>query len=83
VDRTNEQVSGDYDPDHPVLWDMLKELVAAARDTDKGLSICGEMAGREGMTGQLLDIGINSLSVSPRLVPQVRKEMVRYAEKNR
>lgn len=80
VDRTNEQVSVDYDPDHPILWDMLKELVAAAHDTNKSLSICGEMAGREGMAVRLLDIGIHSLSVSPRLVPQVRKEMVRYAE---
>ena len=83
VDRNNEQVSVDYNPDHPVLWGMLKDLVAAARDTGKDLSICGEMAGREGVAGRLLDIGIHSLSVSPRLVPQVRKEMVHYAEKNR
>lgn len=83
VDRTNEQVSVDYNPDHPVLWDMLKDLAATARDTGKGLSICGEMAGREGVAGKLLDIGIHSLSVSPRLVPQVRKEMVQYAEKNK
>ena len=62
---------------------MLKDLAAAARDTGKGLSICGEMAGREGVAGKLLDIGIHSLSVSPRLVPQVRKEMVQYAEKNK
>ena len=81
VDRNNEQVSVDYNPDHPILWNMLKELVTAARDTKKGLSICGEMAGREGVAGKLLDIGINSLSVSPRLVPQVRKEMVMYAGK--
>jgi phosphotransferase system enzyme I (PtsI) len=83
VDRNNEQVSVDYNPDHPVLWGMLKDLVAAARDTGKDLSICGEMAGREGVAGRLLDIGIHSLSVSPRLVPQVRKEMVQYVEKNR
>jgi len=79
VDRTNEQVSADYDPDHPVLWDMLASLVDAANSARKNLSICGEMAGREGMPSKLLDIGIKSLSVSPRLVPQVRKEMVEYA----
>ena len=79
MDRTNEQVSADYDPDHPVLWDMLASLVDAANSARKNLSICGEMAGREGMPSKLLDIGIKSLSVSPRLVPQVRKEMVEYA----
>jgi phosphotransferase system enzyme I (PtsI) len=81
VDRNNEQVSVDYNPNHPILWSILKDLVSAARETKKGLSICGEMAGREGVAGKLLDIGIDSLSVSPRLVPQVRKEMVGYAEK--
>jgi phosphotransferase system enzyme I (PtsI) len=81
VDRNNEQVSVDYDPNHPVLWEMLANLASAAKDAHKALSICGEMAAREGMPTQLLDIGIRSLSVSPRLIPQVRKEMVEYAHK--
>jgi phosphoenolpyruvate-protein phosphotransferase (PTS system enzyme I) len=81
VDRTNEQVSSDYDPDHPILWKMLDDLAQAARETKKDLSICGEMAGREGMVGKFLEIGIRSLSVSPRLIPQVRREMMEYAGK--
>jgi phosphoenolpyruvate-protein kinase (PTS system EI component) len=78
VDRSNEQVSSDYDPEHPVLWDMLKDLVGASRETKKGISICGEMAGRDGLAVQLLNIGINSLSVSPRLIPKVRQEMIQH-----
>jgi phosphoenolpyruvate-protein phosphotransferase (PTS system enzyme I) len=80
VDRSNEQVSADYDPEHPVLWNLLRDLAQAAREEGKDLSICGEMAGREGMVGRLLDIGITSLSVSPRLIPQVRREMIEYAD---
>ena len=80
VDRTNEQVSSDYDPEHPILWKLLEEIAAAAREMKKELSICGEMAGREGMTGRFLDIGINSLSVSPRLIPQVRRAMMDYVK---
>ncbi len=83
VDRTNEQVSSDYDPDHPVLWSMLDDMARAARQAQKGLSICGEMAGRDGMPGRLLDIGITSLSVSPRLIPQVRREMTDYVAKHK
>jgi phosphotransferase system enzyme I (PtsI) len=79
VDRTNEQVSDGYDPHHPILWSILQDLVVAAHEAGKGLSICGEMAGREGMVERLLAIGISSLSVSPRLIGQVRREMVRYA----
>jgi phosphotransferase system enzyme I (PtsI) len=81
VDRNNEQVSADYNPEHPILWDMLESIVDAAAREKKHLSICGEMAGREGMVGRLLDIGLHSLSVSPRLIPQVRNEMAMYAEK--
>jgi len=80
VDRNNEQVSADYNPEHPVLWDMLEAMATASRETRKPVSICGEMAGREGIVKRLLDIGINSLSVSPRLIPQVRNEMAVYAE---
>ena len=79
VDRNNEQVSQGYDPDHPILWELLRDLVLAARDAGKGLSMCGEMAGREGMAGRLLAIGLRSLSVSPRLITQVRREMAGYA----
>ena len=80
VDRNNEQVSSDYDPEHPILWELLKDLASAARETGRGLSICGEMAGKEGFVTRLLDIGIRSLSVSPRLIPQVRNEMMAYHE---
>jgi phosphoenolpyruvate-protein kinase (PTS system EI component) len=79
VDRTNEQVSDGYDPLHPILWNVLVQLVQASKEAGKSLSICGEMAGREGMAGRLLGIGIRSLSVSPRLLPQVRRDMARFA----
>ena len=79
IDRTNELISQDYNLEHPVLWDMLEMLSEAAQKAGKPLSICGEMAGRESIPAKLLDIGIRSLSVSPRLVPRVRNEMSRYA----
>ncbi len=81
VDRNNEQVSADYNPEHPILWSLLTDLVAASAESGKPLSICGEMAGREGLASRLLDIGIRSVSVSPRLIPQVRTEMMEHRER--
>lgn len=78
VDRNNELVSSDYNPEHPVLWDIIKNLSHAAQKERKQLSICGEMAGREGMAKNLINAGIKSLSVSPRLIPRVRNEMAKY-----
>ena len=80
VDRNNESVSEDYNPEHPALWDVLALLSNSAKKLDKPLSICGEMAGREGMASRLLDIGITALSVSPRLIPRVRNEMAEYVK---
>jgi phosphotransferase system enzyme I (PtsI) len=79
IDRNNELVSQDYDPEHPILWKMLERLSQAAKAAGKPLSICGELAARTGLQKRLLDIGISDLSVSPRLVPRVRNEMARYA----
>jgi phosphoenolpyruvate-protein phosphotransferase (PTS system enzyme I) len=79
IDRTNELVSQDYDPEHPVLWNLLTMINSVAARCGKQLSICGEMAGREGMATKLLDIGISTLSVSPRLIPRVRNEMAKFA----
>ncbi len=80
VDRNNELVSQDYDPEHPVLWDILRSLSMAAKSAGKPLSICGEMAGRPGLPGRLIRTGISSLSVSPRLIPRVRNELVENVE---
>ncbi|MBN1128536.1 MAG: phosphoenolpyruvate-protein phosphotransferase PtsP, partial [Chitinispirillaceae bacterium] len=79
MDRDNEMVSQEYNPDHPALWIFLRQLSAIARELGKPLSICGEMAGLEGMPEKLLDAKISSLSVAPRLIPRVRNEMVIYA----
>lgn len=77
IDRNNERVSYDYDPEHPVLWTMLRDLAAVAREMGKPLSICGEMAARDGIPTRLVDTGITSLSVSPRLISRVRCELNR------
>jgi phosphoenolpyruvate-protein phosphotransferase (PTS system enzyme I) len=80
MDRDNEMVAQEYNPDHPALWIFLRELAVIAREMKKPLSLCGEMAGREGMTRKLLEAKISSLSVAPRLVPRVRNEMIYYSK---
>jgi len=77
VDRNNERVQKDYNPDHPVLWELLGRLSQAAQKAGKPLSICGEMASLPGLARRLREIGITSLSVSPRFITQVRKELGR------
>ena len=72
VDRTNAQVTQDFDPDHPVFWELVKHVVDAARRNGKSVSVCGEMGGDPAYIDKLLELGIDTVSVSPRLIPVVR-----------
>jgi phosphotransferase system enzyme I (PtsI) len=78
IDRDNELVSREYNPAHPALWVFLARLSTVARELQQPLSLCGELAGREGMPSKLIETGIVSLSVSPRLIPRVRRELTAH-----
>ncbi len=82
VDRNNDLVAHDYDPERPVLWSLLEKIAKAAADAGKPLSICGELAGEPKFIRRLLEMGIGSVSVSPRLIPGVRLMLQRIAEES-
>lgn len=73
VDRNNELVASDFNPDQPVFWRFLESLVEAARRRGKHLSLCGEFAGDPKNIARLIAIGIASVSVSPRAISSVRQ----------
>ena len=73
VDRDNELVSYDYDPDRPVFWSLLRSIAEAARTAEKPLSICGELAGDPRFLTHILAMGITSVSVSARRIPRIRR----------
>ncbi len=80
VDRNNELVSNDYNPNTPVFWSVIDIVANAARKNDKPLSICGEIAGMPEYISKLIDLGIKTVSVSPRLIPEIRKTAQRYLQ---
>ena len=73
VDRNNEAVAADYSPDRPVFWRLLEHLARVAAETGRPLSICGEMAADPAYTARLLELGIQTVSVSARHIPAVRR----------
>jgi phosphotransferase system enzyme I (PtsI) len=72
VDRNNERVSVDYSPDHPVFWRLLRDMVDAARDAGKPLCLCGEIGGQPRHLPKLMELGLSTVSVTPRLVGLAR-----------
>ena len=72
VDRNNSLVAYDYGPDKAPFWILLRQLVDASRETNRPLSLCGEMGGQAAYLPRLLDLGITTVSVSPRLIGLAR-----------
>ena len=72
VDRNNEHVSYLYRPLHPAILRMIRFVVESARAAEIDVSICGEMAADLGNAVVLLGMGLRSLSVTPRDVPELK-----------
>jgi len=73
VDRNNDRVAYDYCPDKAMFWWMIRHIVLAAEETGRPLSVCGEAASRPKFLPKLMELGINTISASPRLIPDLRR----------
>ncbi len=73
VDRVNEKIAHLYQPLHPAVLRLIEETVSAAHRRHIWVGMCGEMAGDLLSVPILLGMGIDELSVSPMLVPEVKK----------
>jgi phosphotransferase system enzyme I (PtsI) len=72
VDRVNERIAHLYQPTHPSVLRLLKFTADAAHANDIWVGVCGEMAGDVALAPLLLGLGVDELSVSATLVPQVK-----------
>lgn len=72
VDRVNERIAHLYEPTHPSVLRLLKFTADAAHANDIWVGVCGEMAGDVALAPLLLGLGVDELSVSATLVPQVK-----------
>jgi len=73
IDRANEHVAGMYQPFHPAILRMIKQVVAAAQGAGIGVSLCGEMAGDPLCTSVLIALGLKELSMNARVIPLIKK----------
>ncbi len=73
VDRTNEKVAYLYQPLHPAVLRLMKNVVDAAKKRRIWVSVCGEMASEPRFTPILLGLGIHELSMSPSAIGPIRR----------
>lgn len=73
VDRINEKVAYLYEPAHPALIRLIQNTVQTGHRHRIQVGICGEMGGNPLMVPLLLGLGIDHFSVSPTLLPLVKR----------
>jgi len=74
VDRINENVAHLYQPFHPSVLRILRDIFSTAEKMGKPVSICGELGGDPMATFLLLGLGkVHELSMEPHSIPKVKK----------
>jgi phosphoenolpyruvate-protein kinase (PTS system EI component) len=75
VDREDSRMTSPRDAYHPAILRMLLRTVSAVHSAGKEVSVCGEMAARPDLAAFLVAIGVDTLSVSPRVIPELKQAL--------
>jgi phosphotransferase system enzyme I (PtsI) len=73
VDRVNERIAHLYEPTHPAIIRLIKNVIDAGHAHDLWVGVCGEMAGEIALTPLLIGLGVDELSTGAALVPRVKR----------
>jgi len=73
IDRSNEQVAYLYEPLHPAVLKMIKEIVDVAHQAKVPVNVCGEMAGNPIYIPILVGLGVDEISLNAQNIPLIKK----------
>ena len=76
VDRADGRVAGLFDPLHPAILRVIRQVIRLARPRGRQVALCGEMAADPTALVLLLGLGVTEFSMNPAAIPEAR-EVVR------
>ena len=76
IDRQNPEADGFCDSHHLALLRMIHTVTQNAHNAGIWVGICGELAGDLELTELFLSMGVDELSVSPRLILPLKQKVL-------
>jgi phosphotransferase system enzyme I (PtsI) len=85
VDRVNEKIAYLYEPTHPAILKLIKQVVDNGHLQNRWVGTCGEMSADPAIAVLLVGLGIDEISTSPFVLPKVKKAIrsVSYEDSKR
>ena len=72
IDRIDDEVSNLFDPTNPAVLSLIKKVIESGNKSNIDVTVCGEMAGEKSYTKLLLGLGLQSFSMHPQAIPEVK-----------
>lgn len=72
IDRVDDAVNYLYDPMHPAVLQLIRQVIKAGDKANIPVSLCGEMAGNVQYTRLLLGLGLKNFSMDPNYLLDVK-----------
>ena len=75
ADRTNENVAKYHEKAIPSIMKLIENVCNISQKKGKWVGICGEIASKKELLKLFIKIGVNELSMSPTMIPEIKESI--------